>query len=256
MTLRVVLAFALTAAVGVACAGVTCAGAQPADDTIDGHLRAAKRAAAFEFRGLLGALCVAPQNRPPPDVAPPPPPDRTRFYVEPGKMFDDVYFVGTKDRSSWVLPTNDGLILIDTTFEYEAEPVIVGGLKKLGFDPAAVKYVIITHAHPGEVGGAKMMQDRFGARIVMGAGDWDMIEKSANLFPKGKPKRDIAVTERQDLTLGGRTVTIVPMPGHTPGTLSLIFQVKDNGKPLTVAFPGGTEFNFVNDVPHFDTYLA
>jgi metallo-beta-lactamase class B len=255
MTPRVVFAFVFAAAIAVACAGVTSAGAQPADNTIDGHLRAAKRAAAFEFRGLLGALCVAPRNGPPPDVAPPPPPDRTRFYVEPGKMFDDVYFVGTKDRSAWVLPTNDGLILIDTTFEYEADPVIVGGLKKLGFDPAAVKYVIITHAHPGEVGGAKMMQDRFGARIVMGAGDWDMIEKSVNLFPKGKPKRDIAVTERQDLTLGGRTVTIVPMPGHTPGTLSLIFGVKDNGKPLTVASPGGTEFNFVNDVPHFDLYL-
>src|SRR5215467_12546873 len=100
MTPRVLLAFAFTAA--VATAGVTCVGAQPADDTIDGHLRAAKRAAAFEFRGLLGALCVAPQNRPPPDVAPPPPPDRSRFYTEPGKMFDDVYFVGTKDRSSWV----------------------------------------------------------------------------------------------------------------------------------------------------------
>jgi len=51
-------------------------------------------------------------------------------------------------------------------------------------------------------------------------------------------------------------VTVVPMPGHTPGTLSMIFQVKDNGTPLTVAFPGGTEFNFVNDVPHFDTYIA
>src|ERR1700720_3672691 len=58
-----------------------------------------------------------------------------------------------------------------------------------------------------------------------------------------------------DITLGGRTVTVVPMPGHTPGTLSMIFQVKDNGAPLTVAFSGGTEFNFVNDVPHFDTYI-
>jgi hypothetical protein len=95
MTLRVVLAFAFMA--GIASGGVTCAGAQPADNTIDGHLRAAKRAAAFEFRGLLGALCVAPQNRPPPDMPPPPPPDRTRFYTEPEKMFDDVYFVGTKD---------------------------------------------------------------------------------------------------------------------------------------------------------------
>jgi len=75
------------------------------------------------------------------------------------------------------------------------------------------------------------MQDRFGSRIVMGAGDWDTIEKSVNQFPRGKPRRDIAVTERQDITLGGRRVTIVPMPGHTAGTLSMLFEVKDNGRP-------------------------
>jgi metallo-beta-lactamase class B len=51
-------------------------------------------------------------------------------------------------------------------------------------------------------------------------------------------------------------VTLILTPGHTPGTVSLIFDVKDNGRPLTVAFAGGTEFNFVNDVPHFDTYIA
>jgi metallo-beta-lactamase class B len=36
----------------------------------------------------------------------------------------------------------------------------------------------------------------------------------------------------------------------------MLFQVKDNGRPLTVAYSGGTAFNFVNDVPHFDTYIA
>ncbi|HEY6240043.1 MAG TPA: hypothetical protein VIW78_04325 [Burkholderiales bacterium] len=35
----------------------------------------------------------------------------------------------------------------------------------------------------------------------------------------------------------------------------MIFQVKDNGKPLVVAYNGGTAFNFVNDVPHFDIYI-
>jgi metallo-beta-lactamase class B len=100
------------------------------------------------------------------------------------------------------------------------------------------------------------MQDRFGSRIVMGEGDWEMIDKSVNLFPNGKPKRDIAVTDSRKITLGDRTVSLVPMPGHTPGTVSMIFQVKDNGTPRTVAFSGGTEFNFVNDLPHFDTYIA
>jgi metallo-beta-lactamase class B len=237
--------------------GTAPADAQPAPNSIDAHLAAAKKAGGFEFRGLLGALCVAPRNTATRDATPaPPPPDRARWYTEPAKVFDDVYFVGTKDRSSWALTTSEGIILIDTTYEYETEPVIVGGLKKLGLDPGSVKYVIISHAHSGEVGGAKLMQDRFGPRIVIGAGDWDTIEQSVKSFPNGKPKRDISVTDRMDITLGGRTVTVVPMPGHTPGTLSLIFQVKDNGKPLTVAFPGGTEFNFVNDVPHFDTYIA
>src|SRR5262249_12546531 len=157
---------------------------------------------------------------------------------EPAKVFDDVYFVGTKDRSAWALTTADGIILIDTTFEYEAEQVIVGNLKKLGFDPASVKYVIISHAHSGEIGGAKLMQDRYGSRIVIGAGDWDTIEKPVNQFPNGKPRRDIAVNDVQKITLGGRTVTLVPMPGHTAGTLSMIFEVKDRGKPLTVAFSG------------------
>jgi metallo-beta-lactamase class B len=205
---------------------------------------------------LLGALCVAPATVPPKDVAPgPPPPNRARQYVEPAKVFDDLYFVGTKDRSAWVLPTSDGLILIDTTFEYEAEPVIVGGLKKLGFDPATVKYVIISHGHAGEIGGAKLMQDRFGSRLVMGGADWEMIEQSVHRFPNGKPKRDIVASDGQKVTLGDTSVTLVTTPGHTPGTLSMIFQVKDNGKPLTVAYNGGTAFNFPNDVPHFDTYI-
>jgi len=99
------------------------------------------------------------------------------------------------------------------------------------------------------------MQDRFGSRIVMGAPDWEMIEKSVNQFPNGKPKRDIVAVDGEKIALGGRTVTLVLTPGHTPGTVSMIFQVKDNGTPLTVAYSGGTAFNFVNDVAHFDTYI-
>ena len=137
------LAIALAVALGV-----TSADAETTANMIDAHLVAAKKAAGFDFPGLLAALCVAPRSAPTPDALPgPPPPDRTKWYSEPAKVFDDVYFVGTKDRSAWVLTTSEGLILIDTTFEYEAEQVILGGLKKLGFDPAAVKYVIISHAH-------------------------------------------------------------------------------------------------------------
>ena len=188
-------------------------------------------------------------------MAPPPPPARATWFTEPAKVFDNLYFVGTKFHSAWALTTRDGIILIDTLYDYASDEAIVGGLRKLGLDPAAVKYVIISHAHGDHVGGAKLMQDRFGSRIVMGAPDWDDIEKSVNRYPDGKPKRDIVATDGQKITLGDDAVTLVLTPGHTPGTVSMIFDVKDNGQPLTVAYSGGTAFNFVNDVPHFDTYI-
>src|SRR5215813_5393395 len=226
-----------------------------ATNTIDGHLAAAKAAAGFDFPGTLVRICVAPQTAPGRDVAPAPAPERTTWITEPAKVFDNLYFVGTKLHSSWALTGSEGIILIDTLYEYASEEAIAGGLKKLGLDPARVKYVIISHAHGDHIGGARLMQGRYGARIIMGGPDWDSVEKSVNQYPNGKPKRDIAATDGQKVGVGDATVTIILTPGHTPGTLSMIFQVRDGGKPLTVAYNGGTAFNFVNDVPHFDIYI-
>ena len=236
--------------------GLGGAAAQPAADSVDGHLAAAKAAAGFDFTGTLARTCIAPQTAPGRDVAPGPAPARETWITDPAKVFDNLYFVGTKIHSSWALTTSEGIILIDTLYEYASDEAIAGGLRKLGLDPANVKYVIISHAHGDHVGGAKLMQDRFKSRIVMGAPDWDSIERSVNQYPNGKPKRDIVATDGQTITLGDASVTLVTTPGHTPGTLSMIFEVKDNGTPLTVAYNGGTAFNFVNDVPHFDTYIA
>jgi len=231
---------------------------QTAPETADAHLIAARIAAGFDFTGTLARLCVAPVAVPSTlrDVAPGPAPARDTWFIEPAKVFDNLYFVGSKIHSSWALTTSEGIILIDTLYTYNSEEEIVGGLKKLGLDPAKVKYVIISHAHADHVGGAKMMQDRFGSRIVMGGPDWNSIEKSVNGYPQGKPKRDIVADDGQKITLGDTTVTIVTTPGHTPGTLSMLFTVKDHGKPINVAYSGGTAFNFPSTVPNFDTYIS
>ena len=230
---------------------------QTAADAIDAHLSAARNAAGFDFTGTLARLCVAPPLvtgiR---DVAPGPAPARETWYAEPAKVFDNLYFVGSKIHSSWALTSSEGIILIDTLFTYNSEEEIVGGLKKLGLDPAKIKYVIITHAHGDHVGGAKLLQDKFGSHIVMGGPDWDLIEKSVNSYPLGKPKRDIVADDGQKITLGDAAVTIVTTPGHTVGTLSMIFTVKDRGKPLTVAYSGGTAFNFPSTVPNVDAYIG
>ena len=241
--------------------GATTAMAQtpPASDTPDAHLKLAKDAAGADFLGTLGRLCILPATGPGHDVAPGAPPPRETWYADPAKVFDNLYFVGGKIHSAWALTTSDGIILIDTIYPYNSEELIVGGMQKLGLDPKQVKSVIITHGHGDHVGGAKMMQERYGSRIVMGEPDWKFVENSVNRYGQGetsvKPKRDIVAQDGQKITLGDTTVTLVFTPGHTQGTFSLFFPVKDNGKALTVAYSGGTAFNFVNTVENFQTYI-
>lgn len=230
--------------------------AQNAQNEIDAHLTAARNATGFDFTGTLARLCVAPPfTTGIRDAAPGKPPARETWFTEPAKVFDNLYFVGSKIHSSWALTTSEGIIVIDTLFTYNSEEEIVGGLKKLGLDPANVKYVIITHAHGDHVGGAKLLQDRFKSHIVMGGPDWDSIEKSVNGYPEGKPRRDIVADDGQKIMLGDTSVTIVTTPGHTPGTLSMTFPVKDRGRTLYVAYSGGTAFNFPSTTPNFDIYI-
>jgi len=112
--------------------------AQNPADAVDTHLVAARTAAGFDFTGTLARLCVAPVAVPETlrDVAPGPAPARDTWFIEPAKVFDNLYFVGSKIHNSWALTSSEGIILIDTLFTYNSEEEIVGGLKKLGFDPA------------------------------------------------------------------------------------------------------------------------
>jgi len=243
--------------------GLASAGAQPVPDTVEGHVLAAQKAAGLDFAGTLEVLCIQPADGSDPSAAarsanagkPRVIPARDTWYAEPAKVFDNVYFVGTKIHNAWAIKTSAGIILLDTMFNYAAEDEIVGGLKKLGLDPATIKYVIVSHGHGDHDEGAKLLQDRYGARVIMGAPDWDAITK-ANNMPGGVPKRDIVATDGQKVTLGDTTVTILLTPGHTLGTLSFLFPVKDHGKTMTVAYSGGMGFNFDRSPQRFDTYIA
>ena len=74
-------------------------------------------------------------------------------------------------------------------------------------------------------------------------------------YPGGVAKRDIAVgAEGTKVTLGDTTVNVIATPGHTQGTLSFIFPVKDRGRTLTVAYSGGTAFNFPRLAENFAIY--
>jgi metallo-beta-lactamase class B len=215
----------------------------------DDHVAAAKSAAKQEHTAIFGQ-CSAPEpgaaQRGQPAVAQPQgPPDRSKWHAEPVKVFDNLYFVGMTEYSSWAVNTSDGIIVIDAIFDYSVEDEIAKGLPKLGLDPKKIKYVIVSHGHIDHAGGAKYLQDHFGARVVMSAADWDLIDRDRGSWLK--PKRDMVATDGQRLTLGDTTLTLYLTPGHTLGTISTLIPVKDGGKPHLAAEWGGTGFNWTRN---------
>ena len=87
-------------------------------------------------------------------------------YMEPFRMFGNVYYVG----DSWVcvhlIDTGDGLLLIDAG-NCENTAMLIYSIWKAGFDPADVKWLIISHGHVDHIGGAKFMREMFGTKIYM-----------------------------------------------------------------------------------------
>ena len=185
-------------------------------------------------------------------------PDRSNWYAPPLRIFDNLYWLGTRQHSSWALRTSDGLIIIDTNFAWATEPEIIEGLTKLGLNPREIKYVVISHAHGDHDQGAAELQKRFGAKVVMGAADWEATLQRPPDAAGGVPTRDITVgPEGYKLTLGDTTVQIVATPGHTPGTLSYVFPVRDEGRPLVAAYSGGTLTGaFGTSAARWDEYVA
>jgi metallo-beta-lactamase class B len=218
-------------------------------------MAAAKAAAGNEHVALFEATCVRTPGLPPAVTGLRQTPDRSTWYHEPVKVFNNLYYVGEKEYSAWVVVTSDGIILLDTIWAYSVQDEIVDGLRKLGFDPAQIKYALVSHAHIDHIGGARYLQEKFGTRIVMSAADWDFAERSTRLPDDIKPKRDVIASDGYKLTLGNATLSLHLTPGHTPGTVSTVFTVQDGGRTHTVATWGGTSFNFQPTPEAFQIYI-
>ena len=187
------------------------------------------------------------------------PPEPTRV-MEPVKIFDNMYFIGYNTIGAWVIPTNQGILMIDAlNNEKDAVEIIEPSLKKIGLNPANVKTIIVGHGHFDHFGGAPYMQQKYGTRIAMSKVDWDMIERP-NPNARGPqaarplPKRDIEVVDGQKITVGDETITLKVTPGHTPGSLAYYIPVKDHGRAITVLMLSGA--NITPDRPSLMAFDA
>lgn len=162
----------------------------------------------------------------------------------PAAAFDNLYFVGGAWSSAWALKTSEGIILIDALNNpAEAQALIETGLRKLGLDPAQIRYIVVSHGHGDHYGGAQYLAEKYKSRIVMSEADWKMVANGLEFTSRhwpAPPARDIAVKPAESLTLGDTTIVFQATPGHTWGTLSPVFPVRSGGKTHRAMLWGGT----------------
>jgi metallo-beta-lactamase class B len=182
----------------------------------------------------------------------PPIPNAT---VEPTRVFDNMYFIGMTSQNAWAITTSDGIILLDTLNSTdEARDIIVPSLKKVGLDPAQIKYIIVGHGHPGQsdhTGGALYLQKTYGAKVVMNPIDAKLV------LPTQRPDRplatpDIDAYDGQKITLGDTTVTLAHIPGHTPGTMGVVVPVKLRGASHSVIVLAATQMPTTESLVNFE----
>ncbi len=168
------------------------------------------------------------------------------------KVVGNTYYVGSKDLATYLITTADGHILINSGFE-RTVPLIQKAVESLGFKMTDVKILLCSHAHSDHVAGHAKLQKLTGARVFVMKGDDEVIAsggKGQYLYAKDRwdaCKVDRILRDRDEVTLGGVTLTARLTPGHTRGCTTWTWQAEEGGKKHNVVVIGSPNVN-----PRFD----
>lgn len=182
-------------------------------------------------------------------------------YVEPYQAFDNVWFVGVCWVSAWAVRTSEGVVLIDTLHDPFTDRLL-DNLIKIGVQPADIKYVLMTHGHFDHAGGAYRLKPLTNAKFVMTQRGWDEGFASTKRWFKGTPRawtmipQDMTLRDGETVKLGDATFTLYETPGHTFGTASYSFTVRDGVKSYRAFTVGGLGLNAIQSSKQVEDYIA
>lgn len=164
--------------------------------------------------------------------------------IKPTKLFDNLGCIGGIGTVMFVLEAGGGLYLFDALLPGRAfERIFEEGMKELGYDPRNVRALYISHGHFDHYGIAAYLVENYQIPVYMSRVDYDF--SFADCERRGRPDWKMRIVpqfidEDRKENLGGETVQIVYTPGHTPGGLSFILPVYDEGRKMHAALWGGT----------------
>ena len=149
----------------------------------------------------------------------------------PHKVIGNIYYVGTRTLSSFLVVTPQGHILINSTYERNVR-TIEKSVRQLGFRFSDIKILLGTHAHDDHQEGDALVKALTGAEVAVMAEDVPPLQA---MTPGGKDHPiDKVLRDGESVTLGGTTLTAHLTAGHTPGCTTWTMTSQEGGQPYNV----------------------
>lgn len=166
-------------------------------------------------------------------------------WVDPFKIFGDLYYIGDKVVSSYLVDSGDGLILFDTGFPHTAD-LLFERIKMLGFSLDALAYVIHSHEHFDHFGATRKLQQLTHCKTCIhkaGAETFRFFPHHTELQSAFHPGAslfvpDLELNDGDILKIGELSITCIHTPGHSAGAATYFFDLSENGVKKTVGFCG------------------
>lgn len=165
-------------------------------------------------------------------------------YIEPFKIADDLYYVGDKLVCVHLIRTDEGLILLDAGYPC-TKHLVMASIIRLGFDPADVRWILLSHAHFDHYGAANEFRNLYGTKVALSAVDAASMRENpyratmSQTVPQKAPVIDYELQDGEIFSFGGKQIRCVLTPGHTLGTMSYFFSVTDGGNTYLAGQYGG-----------------
>jgi metallo-beta-lactamase class B len=151
----------------------------------------------------------------------------------PHKVIGNIYYVGTRTLSSFLIATPEGHILVNSTYERNVR-TIEKSVTDLGFKFAEVRVVLGTHAHGDHQEGDALIKELTGAQVMVMLEDVPALEA---IRPGGKMHPiDRMLRDGEEVTLGGTTLVAHLTPGHTRGCTTWTMRAREGGRNFNVVF--------------------
>src|ERR1041385_6812977 len=149
----------------------------------------------------------------------------------PHKIIGNIYYVGTKTLSSFLIVTPQGDILLNSTYERNV-PVIQKSVADLGFKFSDIKILLGNHAHGDHQEGDAVVKQLTGAQVVTMAEDVPQLQA---IKPGGKEHPiDRIIHDGDTVSLGGVTLTAHLTAGHTRGCTTWTTTAQEGGRTYNV----------------------